>query len=91
MKRSNFKFLIPALAIVFALATAFTTSASSNVEAFSNIDGYIDNPVPCQIKVECSINPGPICTAVNDQGQTVQVFGKFNPLDTTCPRFVYKK
>ncbi len=92
MKRSNFKFLIPALAIIFALASAFTTSASSNVDAFSTIDGYIDNPVPCQQRVECSVTPKPfLCTTVNTQGQTVQAFAKFNPQDTTCPRLVYKK
>ena len=86
MKTIKFKLLIPVMAIIFALTSAFTTSESSNVDVLF-IPGYIDNPTPCEQSVACQVTGSQVCTN-GEFGP--QVFGKFNPNDTTCPREVYK-
>ncbi|WP_067151802.1 DUF6520 family protein [Pseudotamlana agarivorans] len=88
MKTIKFKLLIPVVAIVFAVTSAFTTSASSKVDAVTAINGYIDHETPCEMAVACSLAPGPVCTNGNDPFAP-QVYGKWNPSDTTCPREVY--
>lgn len=87
MKTIKFKFLIPVLAIAFAVTSAFTTSATAEVESLTSINGYIDHPSPCMTPpVSCL--PEGFYTCTNNLEQ--QVYGKWNELDTTCPRVVFK-
>ncbi|WP_203296552.1 DUF6520 family protein [Luteirhabdus pelagi] len=85
MKTRKLKFMIPLLAIVFAVTSAFTTADTSKVESAS-ILGYLDAPSPCMQSVSCLPSGTVVCT--NARG--AQAYGKFHPNDTTCPREVYK-
>ncbi|WP_435138481.1 DUF6520 family protein [Formosa sp. A9] len=87
MKTLKFKFIVPVLAVAFAISSAFATASGSSVSEVNAISGYIDAPEPCQQAINCSLTPGPVCT----NGMFgAQVFGKHNPSDTTCPRVVYQ-
>ena len=78
--------LIPVVAIIFALTSAFATSTSSNVADLAIVDGYIDAPVPCTQRIDCSPTGLTVCT--NAQGQ--QAYGKMFPSQTSCPKVVFK-
>ncbi|MFI1770565.1 DUF6520 family protein [Thalassobellus citreus] len=86
MKTFKFKLLIPVVAIIFALTSAFATSTNTDVDALAVVDGYIDAPVPCTERINCSPTGNILCT--NAQGQ--QAYGKFYPNQTSCPRVVFK-
>jgi hypothetical protein len=68
MKTRKFKFLVPVLAIVFAItASAFTTIDNSKVdENTSIITGYTANAIPGQpcdaVQVDCSVVGSQLCT-----------------------------
>ena len=68
MKIQKFKFLVPVLAIVFAItASAFTTIDNSKVdENTATITGYTANPIPGQpcntVQVDCSVVGSQLCT-----------------------------
>ncbi|TXD81185.1 hypothetical protein ESY86_18605 [Subsaximicrobium wynnwilliamsii] len=87
MKTRKIQFLMPVLAIVFAMTSAFSTSGNKGEAALSVIAGYIDSPSPCMVPVTCSTIIGPICTnGLNGP----QAFGKSNPNATICPLTVYR-
>ena len=89
MKTSKFKFLVPMIAIIFAITTAFSTSVKSdyNAEALSLTTGYVDAPAPCMIPVTCATEGSQICTnGLNGP----QAFGKISPSATTCSRILYR-
>lgn len=56
MKTKAIKFVIPALAIVFAIATsAFTSLNTTEDKDATTIIGYVHTPDPCtQVRVDCS-------------------------------------
>lgn len=68
MKTQKFKFLVPVLAIVFAIiASAFTTIDNSKVdENTSIITGYTANAIPGQpcdaVQVDCQTTGTMLCT-----------------------------
>jgi Family of unknown function (DUF6520) len=68
MKFLKFKFLVPVLAIVFAItASAFTTIDNSKVdENTATIMGYTENAIPGQpcdtVQVDCSVAGSLLCT-----------------------------
>lgn len=87
MKTIKFKFLIPVLAVAFAVTSAFTTVNETVENSLATIPGYIDHPSPCMITpISCLPTGSVVCK--NTLGQ--QVYGKFNINDTTCQRVVYK-
>jgi hypothetical protein len=68
MKTQKLKFLIPVIAIIFAItASAFTTIDNANVEDdFTTMTGYTANSIPgqpCQsVIVDCDITGNFLCT-----------------------------
>jgi len=87
MKTIKFKFLAPILAIAFAVTSAFSTTTETEEGVSLPIDGYVDYITPCMTPpVECLTEAAFLCT--NNLNQ--QVYGKWNELDTTCPRVVFK-
>lgn len=68
MKTQKLKFLMPVIAIVFAITTsAFTSAENSKVdENFTTMTGYTANSIPgqpCQsVIVDCDITGNFLCT-----------------------------
>ena len=60
MKSRKIQFLMPLLAIVFAITTAFSTAGNADEAALSIVQGYVDSPAPCTMAITCSSIPGPI-------------------------------
>ncbi|MFC4218970.1 DUF6520 family protein [Flagellimonas marina] len=85
MKNHKLKFLIPVLAIIFAVASAFTTSARAEVDDSASMIGYINSPSPCTaVSVDCTpIENNNLCTY---QGQFV--YDKLTP--TICNQPLYR-
>lgn len=80
MKNFKFKFLIPVLAIAFALTSAFATSESSEVDEFAESQqAYIINNNVCEEAVECSPQGNFACTS-----GAQDAYGKLFPEAPTC-------
>lgn len=78
MKFLKFKFLVPVLAVVFAITvSAFPTVDNSQVdENTATITGYTANAIPGQpcdeVQVDCSIVGSQLCTLNGDQVYRLQ-------------------
>ena len=87
MRNFKLKRVAPLLTLVFAVGAAFATNSIKEVGTSAPVPGYIDSPEKCEVQVNCSdISTNPVCLDVSSN----QVFGKWDPKDTDCPREVYK-
>jgi hypothetical protein len=87
MKTKAIKFVIPAMAIVFAIATsAFTSLNSSEAKDGTTIKGYIQTTSnPCQdIQVDCQYQGTVQCEADN------KPVYDWNSFETACDVPLYK-
>ncbi|MGC1632897.1 MAG: DUF6520 family protein [Gelidibacter sp.] len=83
MKTLKNKFLMPVMAVIFAItASAFT--ATSDTEAVENT-GYLNTNAPCSVPITCAPSGQDLC----EQGSQ-QAYGKFIETQTTCPRVMYR-
>lgn len=83
MKTLKNNFLMPIVAVIFAItASAFT--ATSSLKTVDNI-GYLNTTVPCSVAIECAPSGNDLC----EQGGQ-QAYGKFVESQTTCPRLMYR-
>lgn len=83
MKTSKLNFLIPILAILFAVTSAFTVSTSTDAE---DMTVYINTPEPCteiSEQVNCAPQGNQACTY-----QGLNVFDKLTP--TICSKPLYR-
>ncbi|WP_418501810.1 hypothetical protein [Flagellimonas sp.] len=78
--------LLPILTMAIGTSAAFLTHANNIIENQALVHGYLDHPTPCTIAIDCSDIVGPVCRDANGN----QAFGKFDPMDTTCTKVVYK-
>jgi len=89
MKTKAFKFLIPMIAIGFAIASAFATNSTKD-DFFAPEIGYVQTSEPCDTPVNCSNTQTPYLCTVLVNGQEKQAFGKINPQATSCIKKLYR-
>lgn len=91
MKRLVKKIAAPVGIIALAIAGAFGTTSMKAENSLTIKDGHLrTSPNNCTPEKECTtVNTGQLCT-IMEGGQFVQLYGKINPSDTSCPQTLYE-
>jgi hypothetical protein len=88
MKNLNLKSFLPVLLMLIAITSAFAFQNESK-KTSAVVTGWVDQPAPCSIAVECENEGTEICTAMY-QGQERNVRGKESPSDLTCSKTLFR-
>lgn len=84
MKTKFFKLVLPAFVFMLAIVSAFAFKGIEESALLAPEAGWINLPgQPCHLEVECSNDPGPICTTVYN-GMEFQAFGKTSEVPLIC-------
>ena len=65
MKTKAFKFVIPTMAIIFALVASAFTAVDTSITGEANLQGYVFSEIPGQpcneIEVDCTLEGAMLC------------------------------
>ncbi|MEL1240357.1 DUF6520 family protein [Flavobacterium flavipallidum] len=87
MKTKKFNFVIPMMAIVFAVGSAFAFNAKPEKSTFVDVNGYIPGASCEETEVVCQTqNNGIFCTDAS-----ANELYELNAAGTACPNHLYRK
>lgn len=88
MKTIILKNLVPFAVIVMAISGAFVTTSMQSASKISapRIGYVLNEDDDCNIEVNCSDTPGPLCMSAGQQA-----FGKNTPSSVTCNLELYRE
>lgn len=83
--------LIPVAVVAVGVLGAFATQMPGNSNGMQILEpAWIDNDIPCEKPYYMCSTTGPVVCTVMIDGVEHQLKGKNNPLDSFCPRTMYK-
>jgi hypothetical protein len=90
MKTKFFKIVLPTFILMLAVVSAFAFKNVEDKALLAPETGWINlNNKPCAESVQCTTDPGPICTMVH-LGVTYQAFGKISENPPVCTKVLRK-